>query len=318
MKIFTIGLVTFLLLGTYSLWAKTITIKNSSGAPFYVYNFNNNAPAAVNPYTGGDPLASTDSLDVKLSTKAGMRIYFSKDRLKKSLEQGTAPNPFDYTYDAIVQYSFIEYSGINIPTNYTIDLSYIDEYSYPTTLTFSNTGTYGGCVEGHEYGISSMSSLKQALTLLSPPAKGTKYAWDALIWPNNVAPIWNKSSYPLDLVRVIGPNKVWAQIPGTTIPQGWVPNSYSAFVKSLPKSGNQLFGGTTPSTNNWTGWENWAYNHDPTPSDTGYVLALHSAATPDSNNKYGFFCYPTDNTDGGFQLLPNSVDCKVTVYSLTN
>jgi len=240
--------------------------------------------------------------------------------LNKSLNNGknpAMPDPFNYNVDAAVQYSFVEYN-YNDPSSpassnsYTVDLSYIDEYSYPLTLKFSNVGGYTGCVENHEYGITSISCVKKALTL------ETKYAWNALIWPNTVKCQWNSSDYPKGMVRVIGPNKVWTQNPGSSIGGPWVPDSYLSFIQSLPKTGTQLFSTKTVKTTNWDGWENWKYTASPSPSNTGYVQALHSAASKDSNGKYGFFCYPRDNTDGEFTYVPDSVNCTITVYPLSN
>ena len=322
MKKFISALVVILLLASFTicLEAKTITIKNSSGAPLHVYNFNFNSPVAV-PITGSNyyKIDGSSPTEVTLSTNSGMRLYFSKDRLAKSIEIGVAPSPFYYPNDAIVSYSFMEYSGVNLPTTYTVDLSYIDEYSYPVTLTFSNVGNYKKSVEGHEYGIKKISKVKTELK------SKTDYSWGALIWPKDVGNIWNHDKYPTGMVRIIGPNRVWKQLPGSSVPaQSWVPATYQPFITSLPKTGTQLF---SPSTN-WTGWEIWKYDHDPSPSDTGYVKALHAASngstsyhdivTGKTYDVYGFFCYPHDNASGGFQLIPNSVDCTVTVYSLTD
>jgi hypothetical protein len=312
----------------------TITIVNNSGNPVYVYDWDMSlSPSvAVSPVTGGNPLAgkgSTLSLTMQKASKpsvAARRIYISDKELNKSLnnpQSPAMPDPFNYNVDATVQYSFVEYN-YDDPSNpassksYTIDLSYIDEYSYPVTVKFSNVGTYTGCVEGHEYGLTSILNVKKELKLLSPPVQGAEYAWNALIWPDTVNCQWNSSSYPVGMVRVIGPNKVWSENPGNSITGPWVPDSYLPFIQSVPKTGNQLFGGQTSGTNNWNGWESWNYTHIPSPSNTGYVKALHSAANKDKNGKYGFFCYPRDNSDGEFTYVPDSVNCTVTVYGLSN
>ena len=315
----------------------TITIVNNSGNPVYVYDWDMSLDTAIaiTPVNGGNPLNGTagkgDTLLLTMQkasrpSVAARRIYISDKELNNSLNSSTnpaSPDPFNYNVDATAQYSFVEYN-YNDPSSpassnsYTIDLSYIDEYSYPLSLKFSNVGAYTSCVEGHEYGITSMLKLKQELKSLSPTADRVKYAWDALIWPDTVKCEWNSSDYPKGMVRVIGPNKVWSENPHDYISGNWVPDSYLPFVQSLPKTGNQLFGGQTASTNNWTGWDYWDYTHNPSPSSTGYVQALHSAANKDSNGKYGFFCYPRDNTDGEFTYVPDAVNCTVTVYSLSN
>ncbi|MFC2101513.1 hypothetical protein ACFLS7_00800 [Bacteroidota bacterium] len=318
--------------------SNTLTIINNSGSPVYVYDWDESLAKflPISPVTGGNPLNSmkdgaggTLLLTMQTASRPTVdarRIYISDKELNKSLAKPSftaPPDPFNYNYDATAQYTFVEYN-YNDPTHptsknsYTIDLSCIDEYSYPVTLKFSNVGSYTGCVEGHEYGFTSMVSVKNALKSISPPVTGAKYAWDALIWPKIVKCDWNSESYPQGMVRIIGPNKVWSENPGSTITQHNVPYSYLPFIQSLPKTGNQLFGGTTASTNNWTGWENWDYKHNPSPSNTGYVKALHSAATADKNGKYGFFCYPKDNTDGEFTNVPDAVGCTITIYSLSN
>ncbi len=326
--------ISFLLIGSFTLTAavsKTITIINNSGNPVYIYDWDMGlSPAVTTPpvaklYPPKKGKGGTFSLTLKKASKpsvAARRVYISDKELNNSLNKSktpTMPDPFNYSADATAQYSFFEYN-YDDPANttssksYTIDLSYIDEYSYPLTMKFSNVGTYKGCVKDHEYGIKSISSVKKALTL------ETDYLWSALIWPNMVKCPWNSRDYPIGMVRVIGPNKVWTQNPGSIIIGNWVPDSYLPFIQSLPKTGTQLFGTKTAQTTNWHGWEKWKYTNTPSPSNTGYVEALHSAATPDSNTpqKYGFFCYPRDNTDGEFTYVPDTVDCTVTVYSLSS
>jgi len=316
----------------------TLTIVNKSGQPVYIYDWDMSLenPLPISPVPGGNPLNSAQGgiggtllLTMQKASRpsvAARRIYISDTELNKSLNNPStpaAPDPFNYHVDATAQYTFVEYN-YNDPSNptsansYTIDLSYIDEYSYPVTLKFSNVGTYTGCEEGHEYGFTSMNSVKNELKSISPPVSGAEYAWDALIWPEIVNCTWDSASYPHGMVRIIGPNKVWLQNPGSVIIGNWVPYSYLPFIQSLPGTGNQLFGGQGSTTSNWTGWENWVYTHNPSPSNTGYVKALHAAANKDKNGKYGFFCYPNDNTDGEFTYVPDSVKCTVTVYSLSN
>lgn len=312
----------------------TITIINNSGKPVYVYDWDMSLDTAiaVPPVTGGNPLNSSEagtggtlSLTMQKAHKpsvAARRIYISDKELNNSLNNQSKPampDPYNYHVDATAQYSFVEYN-YNDPSShasinsYTIDLSYIDEYSYPVTLKFTNVGPYTGCVEGHEYGLTSISKVKEALKSFSPPVNGAEYAWDALIWPRIVKCQWDSESYPVGMVRIIGPNKVWSENPGSTITQPWVPDSYLTFIQSLPNQGAQLF----DSISNFNGWENWKYAHNPSPSNTGYVKALHSAANKDKNGKYGFFCYPNDNPEGEFTYVPDPVICTITVYSLSD
>jgi hypothetical protein len=323
--------------------SNTLTIVNNSGNPVYVYDWDMSLanPVPISPVTGGNPLNSmkdgkggTLELTMQKASRpsvAARRIYISDKELNESLNKHNpdpkkqppaAPDPYYYYYDATAQYSFVEYNynDPSTPTSsnsYTIDLSYIDEYSYPVTLKFSNVGTYTGCVEGHEYGFTSMVSVKNALKAISPPVNGAEHAWDALIWPDIVKCEYNSEDYPHGMVRIIGPNKVWSENPGSTV-KAWVPDSYLPFIQSLPNTGHQLFGGTAASTSNYAVWEKYTSTDNPSPSNTGYVKALHSVATADKNGKYGFFCYPKDNTAGEFTYVPDDVGCTITIYPLSN
>lgn len=273
------------------------TINNTTEDTLYVYNYPYQEQTATQPIT----LQAGQTLQLPLLTNPEMRIYFSNSRLTSTIEQGTAPDAFNYNSNATATYSFMEYLYEPAFSRYTVDLSYIDEYSYPITVTFSNVpSAYTGCVSGFEYGFTSLTAVKNALK------QQTDYQWDALIWPATVNTVWNSADYPANMDRIIGPNKVWPAVGGN-----WVPDSYNAFWASLPVGGNQLFGS---SYTNWAGWQTLSGGSNPSPSDTGYVKALHSAATADSNGKYGFFCYPNDNASGEFTWVPDSTTCTITIY----
>ncbi|MEM9631271.1 MAG: beta-1,3-glucanase family protein [Pseudomonadota bacterium] len=282
----------------------TFTIANESGGDLYVYDFNYSTQSAVTPL-GGGALENKKTLTLTLQSDAERRIYFSAQRLSESLETGKAPDPFNYTEDASVMFSFAEYRYEPGNNRYTFDLSYIDVFSYPVTVQFSNLGTYAGAVANHVYGPTSLSEVKTQLS------NHKDYAWSALVWPlKNVKTKWNH--FPDGIYRVIGPNTAWQQDLPDHKTGPWVPTSYEAFFSSLPKTGTELFG----SQSNWDGWQSLTQSAAPGPSDTGYVKALHAAATPDANGKYGFFCYPRDNATGEFTWVPDSADCKITVHSV--
>ncbi len=283
-----------------------ITIENKSGASLYVYGFNYGRLASAQPVNDGNLLGNNDQLTFPLQPNPQMRIYFSAHKLTESIEKGSAPDPFNINSDGKIMYSFIEYDYEQQKARYTIDLSYIDEFSYPITVQFTNVGSYKGCVEGFEYGFTKLQHVIAAL------GQQNDYPWSALVWPlTNVKTRWGQ--YPDGIYRIIGPNKVWAAETNDKYKIGpWEPESYLPFIKDLPQAGNQLFGS---STTNFSGWKNLVATDSPSPSDTGYVKALHKAAKADSNGKYGFFCYPKDNTAGEFTWVPTSVNCKVTVYS---
>ncbi|MCP3940314.1 MAG: hypothetical protein GY710_02380 [Desulfobacteraceae bacterium] len=256
-----------------------ITIENKSGAPFYVYGFNFGAPSSVQPVGRGNPLENEDQLNFQLQSNPKMRIYFSANKLTQSIEKGSAPDPFNFYVDGSIMYSFIEYNYESQDSRYTIDLSYIDEYSYPITLKFANVGSYEGCVEGcvegFEYGF---KSLQNVITELN---KQNNYTWSALAWPlTNVKTRWDQ--YPNDIHRIVGPNKIWAAETNEKYKIGpWVPTSYLAFINDLPETGTQLFGS---NTTNWNGWETFNATHSPSPSTTGYVQALHKTAISSFDN----------------------------------
>ncbi|MRR55177.1 MAG: hypothetical protein EG822_11825 [Deltaproteobacteria bacterium] len=272
------------------------TIINATSDTLYVYNYPFQEQLATQPIT----IPPAQTLQLPLLTNPEMRIYFSNKALSATIEQGKAPDAFNYYSDATASYSFMEYLYEPLSSRYTVDLSYIDEYSYPITVTFSKVpGTYTGCEEGFEYGFTSLAAVKAALQAQQD------YQWGALIWPATVKTVWNSDDYPQNMNRIIGPNKVWPSS------GNWVPDSYAAFLSSLPQSGNQLFGiGTT----NWEGWQTLAERAVPGPAGTGYVTALHSAATPDTRGKYGFFCYPNDNAAGEFTWVPEATLCTITIY----
>jgi hypothetical protein len=272
------------------------TINNATNDTLYLYNYPFQQQTPTPPIT----LSPSQTLQLPLLTNPEMRIYFANRALTDTIEQGKAPDAFNYNSDATATYSFMEYFYEPLSSRYTVDLSYIDEYSYPITVNFSNVpSSYTGCEAGFEYGFTSLAAVKDALK------NQTDFQWDALIWPATVVTTWNSSDYPLNMNRIIGPNKVWPSS------GNWVPDSYAAFLTSLPRDGIQLFG---TGTTNWTGWQTLDENSSPSPSGTGYVKALHSAATADKNGKYGFFCYPNDNASGEFTRVPDTTLCTITIY----
>ena len=96
------------------------------------------------------------------------RIYIADKRLKDSIEKGVAPGAGNPNFDGAVMWSFVEYLWEPTLSRYTFDLSYIDVYSYPITVTFSNVpGDYDHAVEGHEYGPKKVRRLENDHYLLT-------------------------------------------------------------------------------------------------------------------------------------------------------
>lgn len=277
------------------------TLVNTTLQTIYVYNFPYLSPEKTQPIT----LAASQSVLLPLVRDKSMRIYFANEQLKNTIEQGLAPDIFNYSMDATVSYTFAEYLYEPANSRYTVDLSYIDEYSYPLTIKFSDVpSSYTGCEPGFTYGFTSLATVKDNLK------KQTDFRWDALIWPATVVTTWDNGKYPQNMDRIIGPNKVWPALGGN-----WVPRSYDDFFASLPKDGMQLnFKLNNVNTTNWLGWQWNTAVDNPGPSFTGYVKALQQAAIPDKNGKYGFFTYPQDNTSGEFTYVPDSATCTITIY----
>ena len=296
---------------------KTIIIQNKSGNTIYVYNYD-----TVSKLKIAEPIKVDDgkTIPLTLELKDKMRIYFANARLSGSIEKdGIAPDCFNVDRDALVMYSFVEYNYSTRPF-YTFDLSYIDEYSYPVTVTFTNVPPKTPekdyrCKDAFEYGIMSLSAVKNALN------NRGDYEWGALVWPDQAITSWNPERYKdKKIFRVVGPNKLWPlQDDGNEFGGvgPWVPTSYIPFVKSLSRDKYDLgFKDKDGNITNWLGWQNLTRDDITSPSKSGYVEALHSAAAryDKENDRYGFFCYPRDNADGEFTNLPDSTDCTVTIY----
>ncbi len=288
-----------------------LQISNNSGHDVYVYDWDTTLSPAVGitPLTDANPLKNGDSFSLPMKEvanpkiKDGRRIYFANQRLNNSLERkGTGlapamPDAFTPWYDGDKMYSFVEYLYEPAQSRYNIDLSYIDDFSYPVTIKFSGC-SYVGFEENFEYGFTSLDSAVNALK------EQATYSWGSLVWPTNDPSNPLKYAWPKNIYRIIGPNKVWtSQSFGLS---GYAPDSYKNFVSSLPFNGTQLF----DTQGNFAGWQNLVSE----PSSTGYVKALHSISPQDKNGKYGFFTYCRDNTTGEFTWVPTNAQCTLTIY----
>ncbi len=293
------------------------TVNNATSKTIYVYNYPSGTPEITTPYT----LSAGKSLQLPLrpndqSRPPLMRIYIADARLSNSIEKGKAPDPFNYGSDAAVLDSFAEYTYEPEKSRYTVDVSYVDEFSYPLTVKFSDVpDSYTGCVDNFEYGFTSLATVKENLR------KQADYRWDALIWPAQVETYWDNGKYPPNMDRIIGPSKVWG-MPNDRAKshddqhkdRPWVPFSYDAFYDSLPSKGMQLF--NTISNND--GWQSMTFRDNPGPLYTGYTKALHLAAKADKNGKYGFYAYPKDDDVNVFDNVPGGTKCAITVYPYNN
>lgn len=307
-------LIAFLSVGYFSVcFAEDhFTITNKSGFSVYIYDWDTSASPAKKtlPVQGADPLANGNSIKLSMQTvsnsgRGGRRIYVSANELSQSLQGGppsnkpATPDAFTPWYDGGVMYSFLEYLYEPGNDRYTVDLSYIDEFSYPITIKFSGDSSFSGYEENFEYGFKSLSEVKTALTKQS-----STYPWGNLVWPKDNPSNPGKAKWPKGIYRVIGPNKVWTS--DSFGLSAYAPNPYHGFVKILPYNGKQLF-------KIKTNFDGWRFSTSE-PELTGYVKALHSAAEPDINGKYGFFCYPEDNANGEFTWVPLKAQSTLTIY----
>jgi len=236
--------------------------------------------------------------------------------------------------DAFGNYSFMEYSlyPANGGYEYTIDVSYIDEWSLPIQTKFTlNGANWNGAVSGKKYGFNDFDTVVSQLTAAGGP-------YPNLVWSG--ATPWAPQP-PATVSRIIGPDKVWTAQSGeppTNVNMdntGWVPASYQDFVKygsyPDPTTKQQVypysfngFGVSCPTASctvkpttktNFNFWKDQVN----APGSTPYPIALRTAAildgftTANANGVYGFFTYPNDETAGQFTNIPTAVSLDVYV-----
>ncbi|MCX2929770.1 pentapeptide repeat-containing protein [Mycobacterium sp. CVI_P3] len=311
----------------------SITIHNSSGQTIWVYNLttsgNYSIPAGFTPVQvqAGDTTAVTLAVGTAAAGSPENRIYIVEGSAGFTLPVSspggvdafnptapTAGNSFD-------NYSFLEYNyyAVNGGYQYTIDTSYIDEWSLPIQLQFHLNGAdWSGAQDGKTYGFNDFDTVVNQLTTAGGP-----YA--DLVWSGTTP--W--SPYPPATVsRIIGPDKVWTQQstePASNINMnntGWVPASYQDFVQygSVAGSYPYAYNGTQYSTDgNFTFWKTSVSG----PGSTPYPIALRTAAVldgfpADANGVYGFFTYPNDETAGQFTNIPDAVSLDVYVFGTSD
>ena len=326
--------------------APTITVHNTSQQTIWVYNLTNTgdysipatpwtpSPTAPPDWVGPVAIAAGTSEPVTLSLNNGAagspgnRIYIVEDpgfTLPITPTSGVDPfyPPGFPAGDSFQNYSFVEYNlypatGGN---QYTIDTSYIDEWSLPIQMKFTlNGAAWTGAVDGKTYGFSDFDTVVNQLTAAGAP-------YSNLVWSGTNP--WDPQP-PATVQRIIGPDKVWAQQfnePASNFNMnvtGWVPTSYQNFVQSgFYQGGNQqtvypyAFSGTQVSGTSQTNFDFWRFSVDG-PSSTPYAIALRTAAIQDgfpadANGVYGFFTYPNDEAAGQFTNIPTAVSLDLYV-----
>ena len=220
----------------------SITIHNSSAQTIWVYNLTTSGdysiPAGFQPVEvhAGDTTKVTLAPGTAPTGSAENRIYIVQGTSGFTLPVSSAGgvdafNPTaPSTGDSFLNYSFLEYNyyAANGGHQYTVDTSYIDEWSLPIQMQFHlNGASWSGAQDGKIYGFNDFDTVVSQLT-----AAGGPYA--DLVWSGTTP--W--SPYPPATVsRIIGPDKVWAQQstePADNINMnstGWVPASYQDFVQ---------------------------------------------------------------------------------------
>lgn len=236
--------------------------------------------------------------------------------------------------DSFRNYSFLEYSlyPADGGYQYTIDVSYIDEWSLPIRTKFTLNGAdWNGAVNGKTYGFNDFDTVVSQLR-----AAGAGYG--NLVWSG--ATPWGPQP-PATVSRIIGPDKVWTAQSTEPAPNfnmnktGWVPASFQDFVQYAahvdPKTKQTVypyaFSGTgvscppascTATSHTPTNFDFWRYQVT-APGSTPYPIALRTAAildgftTDNAKGVYGFFTYPNDEAAGQFTNIPTAVSLDVYV-----
>jgi hypothetical protein len=339
-------------IGTPSLGATapTITVHNSSQQTIWVYNLTNTgdyaipatpwstSPTAPPDWVGPVSIAAGSSAPVTLAVNngpagsPGNRIYIvegaSGFTLPITPTSGVDPfyPPGFPADDSFLNYSFVEYNLYPATTGggnwYTIDTSYIDEWSLPVQMKFTiNGAAWTGAVDGKTYGFNDFDTVVSQLTAAGGP-------YSDLV--SSGASPWDPQP-PSTVARIIGPDKVWAQQfnePAANINMnvtGWVPASYSDFVQygSYLNANQQTvypyaYNGTQLSGTSQTNFDFWRFNVTG-PASTPYAIALRTAAIQDgfpadANGVYGFFTYPNDEAAGQFTNIPTAVSLDLYVW----
>lgn len=317
-----------------------ITLHNKSDKTIWVYNL----PTSGNYSIGKDfkpvSIAKGHSAPVTLAPGTGAlgspenRIYIVEGdtgfTLPVSSPSGvdafnpTAPSEGN----SFLNYNFLEYFLYRADGGhgyeYTIDTSYIDEWSLPIQYKFSLNGAdWKGAVNGKVYGFNDYDTVVNQLHAAQHAGKGP---YSDLVWRG--ATPWDPQP-PATVSRIVGPDKVWAEQfaqPASNVNMnhvGWVPTSYQDFVQydatRNHKTGHIEYpfaqdGKKYSADGNFTFWKDSVDG----PAATPYPIALRTAAIhdgfPAEHGVYGFFTYPNDETAGQFTNIPTTVSLDIYVH----
>ncbi len=308
--------------------APPITVHNDSATTIWVYNLTTSGDYSIPADFQPVAIPAGGSAPVTLAAGTGPlgtpenRIYFVEGEQGLDLPVVSpggidAFNPTAATAGTSFRnYSFIEYFSYSAATGdqYTIDVSYIDEWSLPVQFEFTVNGAdWTGAVSGKTYGFKDYDTVASQLRAAGGP-------YGDLIWSGSTP--WVPQP-PATVHRIIGPDKVWSQQstePAANVNMnvtGWVPTSYQDFVQyGGPQTYPYAQDGTQYSPEgNFTFWKNAVT----APASTPYPVALRTAAMldgfpADANGVYGFFTYPNDETAGQFTNIPTAVALDIHVH----
>ncbi len=324
------------------MWVYNLTNTGNYSIPATPWQAEPSPPAPPLPpdWVGPVEIAPGSSAPVTLAVynapagSPGNRIYIvegSSFTLPITPTSGVDPfyPPGTPAGDSFQNYSFLEYSlyPADGGYQYTIDVSYIDEWSLPIQTKFTLNGAdWNGAVSGKIYGFNDFDTVKSQLNAAGKP-------YGDLVWSG--ATPWAPQPPPT-VSRIIGPDKVWTAQSGEPAGNfnmdntGWVPESYQNFVKhgATATANPYAYNGTgvsctppscTAKPSTQTNFNFWKYQVT-TPGSTPYPIALRTAAildgftTADANGVYGFFTYPNDEAAGQFTNIPTAVSLDMYVY----
>ncbi len=318
--------------------APSITVHNNSDKKIWVYNLPTSGVYSIAADFVPVAIEKSSSAAVTLAVGTGApgtpenRIYIVEGDAGFTLPVDSpsgidAFNPTAVTAgNSFLNYNFLEYFlyPANGSYEYTIDTSYIDEWSLPIQYKFTipHGAEWTGAKSGATYGFNDFDTVVSQLTAAKGP-------YQDLVWSGGTP--WAPQPPPT-IKRIIGPDKVWtaqSQQPPANIhmnKSGWVPTSYQDFVQYGPTSSEDPEAGSTAYPYAYNGHEYsstknnfdfWRYEVA-APGGTPYPIALRTAAHldgyPSVDGVWGFFTYPNDETAGQFTNIPNTVSLDIYVH----
>lgn len=258
-------------------FAFQVQVVNKTGQDIYVCHRVSGTYRYLGVLADGQPL----SLKMQGSES---KIYFS---VEEPADATGANLPDGFGQDSGNPFSFVEYTVTD--DTYWIDISYIDCFSFPISLSFEGkTGSYG-------YTNDEFNALITAL--------GKDSTWKNIIW-------YDAND---NFVRIVGPDKIWAQQKSGSFPP-FIPESIKTFA-STPNydwSGHLM----DESRGNFDVWQ----NSTTLPLTSFYVKTIRNtqAQTQPTFGACGVmsFCRDNDPSLTGGQFNNCDVNPIITIHAL--